>query len=175
MEEHLHWFSSYRTHSFLYTLSDWWSYRHHPFASLWSHLYCSFRGYLPALSSFLTLETGFQCYLHERCFAVKKKKNSWPALPHFTRKIWKKLSELKCNKLLLLLPIILWSHQRYIYPKLTFYLCLEKWCHIFSSSAHLQMGQKVLGLLHFVVSHYFSLLFFRQHVGTGDISLNILV
>lgn len=52
----------------------------------------------------------------------KKNQTSWPALPHLTRKIWKKLSELKCNKLLLLLPIILWSHQRYIYPKLTFYV-----------------------------------------------------
>ena len=30
------------------------------------------------------------------------------------------------------------------------------------------MGQKVLGLLYFVISHYFSLLFFRQYVGTGD-------
>ena len=83
---------SCRTHSYLSTLRV---IDEHTGTTLFhhgGHIYTgSFRGYLPAMSSFLTLETGFQHCLHERCFVMKKEKKqiSWPALPHFTRKIWK--------------------------------------------------------------------------------------
>lgn len=151
---------SCRTHSYLSTLRV---IDEHTGTTLFhhgGHIYTgSFRGYLPAMSSFLTLETGFQHCLHERCFPVKKEKNKFLDLPcHISQEksgktFWTQIQQ----------AIISSSHHfvksAEVYLPQFNILCLEKWCNIFNLSAHLDSnGTESTGLIYFATSHYFSLI-----------------